>query len=112
MSLGAPCRSARHQLLSGATLTQTHTHNDLVNGMVRNHVLEKIITKSLWVRVWVSVAPLSCCKHPSVQGQTFIWGFDDNFTNYTFRRNKNLDCLEKPLPKGPNSMYVLENQVA
>ena len=29
--------------LSGAALTQTHTRKDLVNGMVRNNVLEKNI---------------------------------------------------------------------
>ena len=34
------------------------THNDLVNIMLRSNVLELIFTKSLWVWVWVSVAPL------------------------------------------------------
>ena len=47
-------------LLSGAALTQTHTHKDLVNVMVRNNVLEIMFTKSLRVWVWVSVAPLNC----------------------------------------------------
>ena len=35
--------------MSGVTLTQTHNHRDLVNAMVRDYVLEMMLTESLWV---------------------------------------------------------------
>ena len=42
-----------------------------------------ILTKSLWVWVWLSVTPLV----------GFIWGSDYNLTNYDFR--KTLELSEK-----------------
>ena len=44
--------------MSGVPLIQTHTHKDLVNSLVINHVVEIIFAKSLWVWVWASVTPL------------------------------------------------------
>ena len=44
--------------LSGATLAQTHTHNDLATIISNTLFLTIIFTKSLWVWVWVSVMPL------------------------------------------------------
>ena len=41
-------------MAAGVMLTQTHTHKDLVNAMVRNNALEIIYSKSLWVWVWVT----------------------------------------------------------
>ena len=47
-----------HHYFSGATLTKTHTHKDLVSILSNKLFLNIIFTKYLWVWVRVSVAPL------------------------------------------------------
>ena len=53
--------------LSGVTLTQTHTHKDFANIVVRNNVTSIMFTKSLWVWFWVSVAPLISARNGNRQ---------------------------------------------
>ena len=121
-------------LLSGATLTQTRTHKDLVNIISKtlyytilyytllcdtitiiNNVLEIIFTKSLWVWVCVSVTPLVF----GVQGRG-VWGcgFANNrlYQNYRYNLPRYMATNyyyqtphpQTPHPWTPDHFFLLE----